>query len=140
MFWTSHSPFKKLQKQIFWAPRSNFLSRQPFTLTSPEMQKHKKNRLWFFYDCHKYTRNQILLCNKTNLPHVHLVPLSIYPQRTGDVLYTDIMPDSTALTLQPFWSLNVLDDIIWEGGLKVLGPTGILKLDTELGKQSICPP
>lgn len=38
---------------------------------------------------------------------------------------------------QAFWNLNVLDDIMWEGGLKVLGPTGIqayTKIRQRVGK------
>lgn len=36
------------------------------------------------------------------LPRVHLVPLCIYPQRTGEVVYTDTMSDSTAVTPSHF--------------------------------------
>lgn len=140
MFWTSHLPFKKIHLKNSYFVLQDLASFQNRHLPLTVMQKDKKNRLRFFCGYHKCTRSQILLCNKTNLPHVHLVLLCIYPQRTRDVLYTDTMSDSTSSNTQPFWSLNVLDDIIWEGGLKVLGPTGMLKLATELGKQSICPP
>lgn len=117
--------------------------------------------------CNKITKSPS--CPFSGVPQINTKTwpcVFIQKVRTGDVLYTDTMLDSIVLTpshtyLQhtllnqnslrksppswtktgrTFWSFNVLDAIIWEGGLKILLPAGLPKLDREMGKKSIHPP